>query len=104
MKTMTIVEEPVMCLSYSDYNASGNLDVYPDMLWKAAVGTVFAPCVYNTCGRGVTSETLELIYKSARGCACLYRREGTTDSPSPEAWADDPQLIWFELHKEGAPA
>ena len=97
METKVVVEQPLFTLNYSDYNTSASLDVYSNMLRKASVGAVLMPAVYNSCGRDITSESLEVVYRNDEGCACLYRRKGTTDSPNAEPWEDEPQLIWFEL-------
>ena len=71
METKVVVEKPLFTLNYSDYNTSGSLDVYFIMLRKASVGAVFMPTVYNSCGRAIDSESLEVVYRNDAGCACL---------------------------------
>lgn len=98
METKVIVEEPLFVLTTSDYNGSGELEIYASDLKKSKVGDKFIPYANTNCGRAVDEESLEVVYKSADGVAVIYRHYGTTDSPSPEAWKDDPKLFWVELH------
>ena len=98
MKTEVIVEQPIFNLETSDWDGSGELKVYAADLKKAKVGDTFVPYADTNCGRAVDTEMIEVVYKSDNGVAVLYRHYGTTDSPNPVDWEDEPKLIWVELH------
>ena len=98
MKTNTIKESPVFYLSASSYNGGGEIrEVSISMLKKADVGTKWESNDFSNCGRGVHEESIEVVYKNASGCAVLCKEWGTSDSPDPEDWENDPELIWVEF-------
>lgn len=102
METKVIKEEPMFILSYDSYNSSDEVSIYVSDLKAAKVGTVFS-ALQDNCGRGQTIETVEVIHKTDEGCAVLFRRYGTTDSPNPKEWANTPELIWIEFGRSVLP-
>ena len=98
MKTNVIVEEAIFTLNYSDYDTSSIRELFVSDLKNADIGHVFQTDTISNCGRGVNDASLEVIYKTNKGVACLYRNWGSTDEPNPEEWEAEPNLIWFELH------
>jgi len=98
METKVIVEKPLFTLTTENYDDCGMLRVYASDLKNADVGDSFVPYTNSNCGRGVDEESLEVVYKSDSGVAVLYRHYGTTDSPNPVEWSNDPELIWVEIH------
>ena len=98
MKTKVIVEQPIFTLTSSSYNSNGEpYSVTVEMLKRADVGKKWESRCYDNCGRDAREETIELVYKTEHGCACLYRSFGTTDSPDPEYFEETPELIWVEF-------
>jgi hypothetical protein len=97
MKTNVVISAPAFTLWSLDYNGSAKLDVTFDDLKRFPVGHIISVSRYNSCGRGVDEETLQIVYRDERGASCLLRHFGTTDEPNPEEWEKDPELIWFEF-------
>jgi hypothetical protein len=98
MKTSVICEKPLFELTTRSYSGTGEgVDITREMLCQAQVGQVWQSHESHACGRGVHEESLEVVYKTHRGCACLFREWGTTNEDNPESWENDPELIWFEL-------
>lgn len=99
MKTAIKKIEPVFRLYGSSYNGCyEKIELFVDDLRNADIGTKWISSG-GCCGRGLREESLEIIYKNAEGCAVLRRIWGTTDSPDPEFWENDPELIWVEYGK-----
>lgn len=97
MKTTVKKESPAFTLQASDYNESfPAVSVSFAELRSAEVGARWYATA-GSCGRDVCEESAEVVYKTAEGCAVLFRRSGTTDSPNPESWEDEPRLTWFEF-------
>lgn len=93
----TIKESPAFTLEYSDYNESANYNVSWFELKNAEIGTLFEIYHNSNCGQSVNEETAQVVFVSDNGCAVLFRRYGTTDSPDPEDWENEPTLQWFEF-------
>ena len=53
----------------------------------------------HNCGRDLFEESAEVVYKTDKGAAVLFRSWGTTDDPNPEDWEGDLFLKWFEFAK-----
>lgn len=96
MDIRSVKEQVLGTLYYSDYNTSSSLAVTKAMLVKAKVGDCLRAQSGN-CGRAVSEEVLEIVYKTGTGVAGVLHRFGTTDSPNPEDWASDDEIIWFEF-------
>lgn len=99
MKTNVIIEQPIFILESSDWNGSVSREIYVSDLQKANVGDIFIPHNDSNCGRAKKEEKIEIVYKTENGVGVLYRCYGTTDSPNPREWENDPELFWIELHK-----
>ena len=97
METRVIVEEPLIVLqsSCSYSNEHDFIEIYAAELKAAEVGKRWV-ADYCDNGRANECESLEVVYKTAKGIALLYRRWGTTDADMPQSWKDDPQLWWVE--------
>ena len=99
MNTNRVVEEPIFSIYSSSYNGRGEtVDVFASDLRWADVGATWSAEDTGSCGRDCHCESLKIVYKNSDGCAVLHRVWGTTDSPDPEDWESDPDLIWVELH------
>lgn len=97
MKTVVEREVPAFTLQASDYNEMfAPVEVSFSDLRAAEAGARWDAGATN-CGRDVREEFATVVYKTADGCAVLFRRSGTTDSPNPEYWEDEPVLAWFEF-------
>jgi hypothetical protein len=93
-----ICEYPLFEMRGNSWNGLGEtISITASMLRLAEVGQTWEAHDTHNCGRDVREESLEVVYKTDRGCACLHRVWGTTDSPNPDGWEREPKLIWFEL-------
>jgi hypothetical protein len=98
MKTDVIKEAAAFVLQGSSYNGTGEtVEVSYAELRAAEVGTSWEAYDDNNCGRALNEESAEVVYKTGRGCAVLFRSCGTTDDPNPEDWEDTPELVWYEF-------
>lgn len=97
METRVIVEKPLIVLQSScAFSDEGEyIEIYAAELKAAEVGKRWV-ADYCDNGRANECESLEVVYKAAKGIALLYRRWGTTDADMPQSWEDDPQLWWVE--------
>lgn len=98
MKTDVIKEAAAFLLQGSSYNGAGEtVEVSYADLRAAEVGASWEAYDDNNCGRALREESAEVVYKTDRGCAVLFRSCGTTDEPDPEDWEDAPELVWYEF-------
>ncbi len=98
MKMEVKKEAAAFVLQGSSYNGCGEpVAVSYATLRAAAVGEKWAGYDNHGCGRAVHSESAEVVYKTERGAAVLFRNWGTTDDPNPEHWASAPKLVWYEF-------
>ncbi len=98
MQTETILEKPAFVLQASSYNGSDpDVEVSVTDLRNAKVGDKWENRDSHNCGRNLFEESAEVVYKTEKGVAVLFRTEGTTDSSDPEPWEADPDLRWFEF-------
>ena len=102
MKTEVIREAPAFVLQGSSYNGTGEtVEVSYADLRAAEVGTSWEAYDDNDCGHALKEESAEVVYKTARGCAVLFRSGGATDDSAPEDWKDTPELVWYEFASGG---
>ena len=100
METDTKMEKVAFSLSASSYDGeTTHLYVTFGDLRAAKIGKKWENHDVHNCGRDLYEESAEVVYKTDRGAAVLFRVKGTTDDPNPEAWESDPQLVWFEFAK-----
>ena len=98
MKTEVVKEAAAFVLQGSSYNgASETVEVSYADLRAAEVGTLWEAYDDNNCGRALKEESAEVVYKTERGAAVLFRNWGTTDDPNPEHWESAPKLVWYEF-------
>ena len=98
MKTDVIKEAAAFLLQGSSYNGAGEtVEVSYADLRAAEVGASWEAYDDNNCGRALKEESAEVVYKTDRGCAVLFRSWGTTDRPNPEHWESAPKLVWYEF-------
>lgn len=98
MKMEVKKEALAFVLQGSSYNGCGEpVAVSYATLRAAAVGEKWAGYDNHGCGRALREESAEVVYKTDRGCAVLFRSCGTTDEPDPEDWEDAPELVWYEF-------
>ena len=98
MKTETVKESPAFVLQGSSYNGAGvPIKVSYAELRTAAVGTIWAGYDNHGCGRDLSEESAEVVYKTEEGAAVLFRAWGTTDEPNPTDWENKPVLRWYEF-------
>lgn len=98
MKTDVIKEAAAFVLQGSSYNGAGEaIEVSYADLRAAEVGASWEAYDDNNCGRALREESAEVVYKTGRGCAVLFRNWGTTDDPNPEHWESAPKLVWYEF-------
>ena len=98
MKVSVKKEVAAFVLQGSSYNGCGEpVEVTYEALALAGVGDAWEAYDNHNCGRAVHSESAEVVYKTDRGCAVLFRSCGTTDEPDPEDWRDAPELVWYEF-------
>lgn len=98
MKTDVIKEAAAFLLQGSSYNGAGEtVEVSYADLRAAEVGASWEAYDDNNCGRALREESAEVVYKTDRGCAVLFRSWGTTDRPNPEHWESAPKLVWYEF-------
>ena len=91
-------EAPALLLDASSYDGrEEDVAVSYDNLRNAKVGDTWKNHSRDNCGRDVTEEIAEVVYKTDKGVAVLIRVEGTTDSLSPKPWKPEPLLMWFEF-------
>lgn len=100
MRTEVIQEKPAYFLRASSYNGrEEDVEVSFTDLRNAKVGDKWENHDSHNCGRDLLEESVEVVYKTDKGVAALLRVEGTTDSPNPEPWAQEPRLTWFEFNE-----
>lgn len=101
METDTKMEKVAFSLLASSY--SGNekpVKVSFADLRTAKVGDKWENTDSHNCGRDLREESAEVVYKTAKGAAVLFRAWGTTDDPNPENFDEEPSLMWFEFAEE----
>ena len=102
MKTEVIREAPAFVLQGSSYNGCGeSVEVSYAELRTANIGDTWEAYDDNDCGHALKEESAEVVYKTARGCAVLFRSGGATDDSAPEDWKDTPELVWYEFASGG---
>lgn len=91
-------EEAAFEMLGRSYDGDGELVevTYAD-LRAANIGDMWEARDTHNCGRALREESAEVVYKTDRGCAVLFRSCGTTDEPDPEDWEDAPELVWYEF-------
>lgn len=91
-------EEAAFEMLGSSYDGDGELVevTYAD-LRAANIGDMWEARDTHNCGRALHEESAEVVYKTERGAAVLFRNWGTTDDPNPEPWERTPELIWYEF-------
>lgn len=103
MKQSIIIEKPVITLaSKNDYGKSTiTLSIYMDDIKCLKRGDVLSPQIPNDDKLvNATQQTLECVYTSKEGTACiyrLYRVELDKDKVPRAVDYDEPELIWFEF-------
>ncbi len=98
METKTIVEEPAFSLRGNAYGVDDNvIEIGFSDLRKAEVGKEWVAENPSNIGRAEHWESLKIVFKDDRGCACLLRRWGTTNEDNPVDWKDEPVLYWVEF-------
>ena len=91
-------EEAAIEMLGSSYDGHGELvEVSYADLRAANIGDMWEARDTHNCGRALDEESAEVVYRTGRGCAVLFRNWGTTDSPNPEHWESAPKLIWYEF-------
>lgn len=96
MKTEVVVECPAFTLQGSSYNGVGEIiKVSFNDLRQSEVGQIWEAFDTHNCGRDLSEESAEVVYKTEDGVAILFRAEGTSDEPSPQPWKARPKLKWF---------
>ena len=99
MITTVQKEAPAFVLVASSYNGKEeDVEVSAADLRNAKVGDKWENFACG-CGRDVLEESAEIVYRTDKGVAVLFRSEGTTNSPNPEPWEEEPRLQWFEFAK-----
>ncbi len=93
MKTEVILEQSAITLTKCDWEHSYSRDISFQELRNSSIGDEFT-VDGNICGRGVTDETLRIIYKASDGVAGLLSVEYTSDEPNPID-SEGIKLIWF---------
>ena len=100
METDIKMEKVAFSLSASSYDGDEEpVEISFADLRKAKVGDKWENTDSHSCGRALREESAEVVYKTDKGAAVLFRVWGTTDDPNPENWKDIPQLTWFEFAK-----
>lgn len=98
MKTEVIKEEIAFSVSGWSYNGGGiTQNVSFEELRHAGVGSVWQGFDTNNCGRDLHEESAEVILRTDKGIAVLFRVWGTTDDPNPQSWEEAPKLVWYEF-------
>lgn len=99
MKTTVKKEAPAFVLVASSYDRrEEDVEVSAADLRNAKVGDKWENFACG-CGRDVLEESAEIVYRTDKGVAVLFRSERTTDSPFPEPWEEEPRLQWFEFNE-----
>ena len=91
-------EEAAFEMLGRSYDGDGELVevTYAD-LRAANIGDMWEARDTHNCGRALDEESAEVVYKTERGAAVLFRNWGTTDDPTPEHWESAPKLVWYEF-------
>lgn len=98
MKTEVKKEAAAFVLQGSSYNGAGEeVEVSYADLRAANIGDTWKAFSDDNCESDVCEESAEVVYRTGRGCAVLFRDWGTTDDPNPETWESTPELIWYEF-------
>ena len=98
MKMEVKKETAAFVLQGSSYNGCGEpVEVSYADLRAANIGDTWEAHDTHNCGRALNEESADVVYKTDRGCAVLFRSWGTTDDPDPEDWEDTPELVWYEF-------
>lgn len=91
-------EEAAFEMLGSSYDGDGELvEVSYADLRAANIGDMWEARDTHNCGRALDEESAEVVYKTERGAAVLFRNWGTTDDPNPEYWESAPKLVWYEF-------
>ena len=100
METMTRLEKVAFMLLASSYSGvTPHIAVSFNDLRAAKVGKKWENIDVHNCERGLFEESAEVVYKTEKGAAILFRSWGTTNHPNPEDWEGEPHLMWFEFEK-----
>ena len=98
METKMVKESPAFTLQGSSYNGVGPaVEVSFAELEAAPVGSIWNGYDVHNCGRDLCEESAEVVYKTGRGCAVLFREWGSTDEPTPRHWENEPELMWYKF-------
>jgi hypothetical protein len=98
MKMEVKKEEAAFEMLGRSYDGDGELvEVSYADLRAANIGDMWEARDTHNCGRALDEESAEVVYKTERGAAVLFRNWGTTDDPNPEHWASAPKLVWYEF-------
>lgn len=98
MKTEVVSERVAFSVSGWSYNGDGiTQNVSFEELRHAGVGSIWNGFDTNNCGRDLHEESAEVIHRTDKGVAVLFRVWGTTDEPNPVDWEDEPILRWYEF-------
>lgn len=91
-------EEAAFEMLGSSYDGDGELVevTYAD-LRAANIGDMWEARDTHNCGRSLDEESAEVVYKTERGAAVLFRNWGTTGDSNPEHWESAPKLVWYEF-------
>lgn len=98
MKVSIKKEAAAFVLQGSSYIGCGApVEVNYEELRFASVGDTWTAYDSHNCGRAVHNESAEVVYRTTQGAAVLFHSWGTTDSPDPQRWEADPELVWYEF-------
>lgn len=91
-------ENPAYVLRAKSYNGEEEpINVSFADLRNAKVGDRWENTDSHNCGRDLFEESAEVVYKTDKGAAVLFRSWGTTDEPEPRPMEGEPELTWFEF-------
>lgn len=103
MKTVTITEQPIFTLYYSDPNTGKEKNLYIGDIKNAAVGDVFTVDANKSCIPS-SDDTAKIIYKDTTGAAVLLQTFTETPiTPSHTESGVDSELVWVEFAPETQP-
>lgn len=105
MKKIVKKERPLFRLTnWGSGNRNGQspqedvLNIYASDLRNAEVGELFSPENFIACHDLEEHESLEIVSKTDRGVAGIFKRTCVSYSYL-EPGQDEKKLVWFELHK-----
>jgi len=91
-------EEAAFEMLGSSYDGDGELvEVSYADLRAANIGDMWEPSRPTRGAQAADGGGGEVVYKTERGAAVLFRNWGTTDDPNPEHWESAPKLVWYEF-------